>query len=122
MCGRHILTTASVAADSDKSLSSQSTLVPPSSLLASEDHPLDIMGLINAQSRPTLTKSRVLAHDKFRQQGQGYQSYRSSGRKERKAEEDREGGGKDDDQRTIEGIVTMCSSPLVYRASNVVYT
>ena len=75
---------------SDETISSQSTLVARTSLLEADDHPLGIADLINAPSRPTLTQSRVMAHDKYRQQ----RYYR-----ERKVRSE----SKDDDQRTIEG-------------------
>jgi hypothetical protein len=81
---------------SDDTMSSQSTLVPHSSLLHSEDHPLGIADLIHT-SRPTLTQSRVRAHDKYRLHS--YQAFRAEvgkGGKEREEE-------KEDDQRTIEG-------------------
>ena len=81
---------------SDDTMSSQSTLVPHSSLLHSEDHPLGIADLIHT-SRPTLTQSRVRAHDKYRLHS--YQPFRAEvgkGGKEREEE-------KEDDQRTIEG-------------------
>lgn len=81
---------------SDDTMSSQSTLVPHSSLLQSEDLPLGIADLIHT-SRPTLTQSRVRAHDKYRQHS--YQSFRAEvGKRGKEREEEKE-----DDQRTIEG-------------------
>ena len=83
---------------SSDTISSQSTLVPPPSLLdSSMDHPLGIADLIRS-SRPTLTHSRVQAHDKYRQHRyQGYSQERGKGGSEEEEE------GKDDDRRTIEG-------------------
>ena len=82
---------------SSDTISSQSTLVQRPSLLDSEDHPLGIADLIRS-SRPTLTLSRIQAHDKYRQRG--YQGYRKEGRKGVSEEEEE---GKDDDRTTIEG-------------------
>ena len=85
---------------SDDTMSSQSTLVPPSSfLLQSEDHPLGIADLIHT-SQPTLTLSRIQAHDKYR--SHSYRGFRGEGGKREKEMEERE-SREDDDQRTIEG-------------------
>lgn len=84
---------------SDDTISSQSTLVTRTSLLDSYDHPLGIADLINAPSRPTLTQSRVMAHDKYRQQPY-YHHQRHSNKDQSKDNKD------DDDQRTIEGKIT----------------
>ena len=82
---------------SDDTMSSQSTLVPHSSLLHSEDPPLGIADLIHT-SRPTLTQSRVRAHERSRQHS--YQAFRTEvGKRGRGREEEKE-----EDQRTIEGL------------------
>ena len=100
---------------SSDTISSQSTLVPRTSLLDSEDHPLGIADLIRP-SRPTLTQSRVQAHDKYRQHR--YERYCQEGRKGNEEEEE----GKDDD-RTIGGelrigsSVSMVTIPSVCRLS-----
>ena len=80
---------------SDETISSQSTLVPHTSLLESDNNPLGIADLIHAQ--PTLTQSRIRAHDKYRHQG--YRGYR---RKENKVGDEEE-EGKDDDRTTLQG-------------------
>ena len=93
---------------SSDTISSQSTLVPRPSLLDSDDPPLGIADLIRS-SRPTLTRSRVQAHDKYRQHG--YQGYHQEGGKGGNEEEEE---GKEDDRRTIEGELRADSFvPLV---------
>lgn len=94
--------------ESNDTLSSQSTLVPRTSLL-DDDHPMGIADLIRAPSHPTLTQSRIWAHDKSAlSRHRGYQNRRKGGKEREREEEeeeeaDGEGGGKDDDRRTIEG-------------------
>lgn len=93
--------------ESNDTLSSQSTLVPRTSLL-DDDHPMGIADLIRAPSHPTLTQSRIWAHDKSAlSRHRGYQNRRKGGKEREREEEeeegDGEGEGKDDDRRTIEG-------------------
>ena len=102
--------------ESNDTLSSQSTLVPRPSFLESEDHPLGIADLIHDSHRPTLTQSRVWAHENSasRHRQQAYHHYNQEGQKSRKdgraegrEEEGEEGEGegeaKDEDGKTIEG-------------------
>lgn len=103
--------------ESNDTLSSQSTLVPRTSFLESEDHPLGIADLIHDSHRPTLTQSRVWAHENSasRHRQQVYHHYNREGQKARKdgrverreegEEEEGEGEGeaKDEDRTTIQG-------------------
>ena len=91
--------------ESDDTISSQSTLVPRTSLLDSDDHP--IADILRATMQPMLTQSQVWAHDKSassrHRQYRGYRSERRKAGKEGDRGEEEEEEGKEDDRRTIEG-------------------
>ena len=110
--------------DTLNSQSTQSTIVPRPSLLESDDHPQGIADLIRGPSRPTLTQSRIWAHDKSaspaRHRHHGYRGYGRQGEKdgkegdraeeEEEEEEDEEEGG--DDRQNNEGALNRVPSGL----------
>ena len=109
--------------DTLNSQSTQSTIVPRPSLLESDDHPQGIADLIRGPSRPTLTQSRIWAHDKSaspaRDRHHGYRGYGRPGEKagkegdradEDEEEEEEEAGG--DDRQNNEGALNRAPSVM----------